>query len=235
MLRFCSKGFVSPLHLKGLQSWGIVSVKHWLCHTHLVRCVGHFMNRTSGTITFSSLFFTRPIWCDYLFCPPLQFGRLAMDAFSQIILLIALVSFFTFQWLFHSVSPWISSRVSPGFLRLNPKQKIEWNSRYCLLIIMSSCSHLLDRETGFLSSRSTLGSDCFVKKGLSGKFYYFTTQGWSEGAINDMGQFNSKRERTRCTRGQNCLMGYVKDLTGNSLSFEIKGIEKGLTSPRLLL
>lgn len=52
-----------------------------------------------------------------------------MDPFSQLILLISVVSFCTFQWLFHSVSPWASSRISPGFLKLNHKQKIEWNSR----------------------------------------------------------------------------------------------------------
>ncbi|XP_042570502.1 TLC domain-containing protein 4-B-like isoform X3 [Cyprinus carpio] len=58
-----------------------------------------------------------------------QWGRVAMDPFSQLILLISVVSFCTFQWLFHSVSPWASSRISPGFLKLNHKQKIEWNSR----------------------------------------------------------------------------------------------------------
>ncbi|KAI4871254.1 hypothetical protein NFI96_019790 [Prochilodus magdalenae] len=52
-----------------------------------------------------------------------------MDAFTQLILLIAVVSFCTFQWLFHSVSPWVSSRISPGFLKLSHKQQIEWNSR----------------------------------------------------------------------------------------------------------
>ncbi|XP_051970862.1 TLC domain-containing protein 4-B-like isoform X1 [Xyrauchen texanus] len=52
-----------------------------------------------------------------------------MDPFSQLILLISVVSFCTFQWLFHSVSPWASSRISPGFLKLTHKQKIEWNSR----------------------------------------------------------------------------------------------------------
>ncbi|MCJ8728558.1 hypothetical protein PDJAM_G00005880 [Pangasius djambal] len=52
-----------------------------------------------------------------------------MDAFSQLILFIATLSFFTFQWLFHSLSPWLSCRISPGFLKLSHKQQIEWNSR----------------------------------------------------------------------------------------------------------
>ncbi|XP_036441619.1 TLC domain-containing protein 4-B isoform X2 [Colossoma macropomum] len=58
-----------------------------------------------------------------------MWARVAMDAFTQLILLIAVVSFCTFQWLFHSVSPWVSSRISPGFLKLSHKQQIEWNSR----------------------------------------------------------------------------------------------------------
>lgn len=53
----------------------------------------------------------------------------AMDPFSQLILAISVTSFLTFQWLFHKVSPWVSARVSPGFLNLSDKQKVEWNSR----------------------------------------------------------------------------------------------------------
>lgn len=52
-----------------------------------------------------------------------------MDPFSQLILTISVTSFLTFQWLFHKVSPWVSMRVSPGFLGLSDKQKVEWNSR----------------------------------------------------------------------------------------------------------
>ncbi|XP_077365528.1 TLC domain-containing protein 4-B isoform X2 [Festucalex cinctus] len=52
-----------------------------------------------------------------------------MDPFSQLILTISVTSFITFQWLFHKVSPWVSTRVSPGFLGLSEKQKVEWNSR----------------------------------------------------------------------------------------------------------
>uniref|UniRef100_A0A8C5GZL7 Transmembrane protein 56-B-like n=1 Tax=Gouania willdenowi TaxID=441366 RepID=A0A8C5GZL7_GOUWI len=54
---------------------------------------------------------------------------MAMDPFSLLILTISVSSFFTFQWLFHKVSPWFSRRVSPGFLSLSDKQKVEWNSR----------------------------------------------------------------------------------------------------------
>ncbi|XP_055784178.1 TLC domain-containing protein 4-B-like [Salvelinus fontinalis] len=52
-----------------------------------------------------------------------------MDLFSQLILVILVTSFLSFQWLFHRVSPWVSPRVSPGFLLLADQQKVEWNSR----------------------------------------------------------------------------------------------------------
>uniref|UniRef100_A0A3Q3IX69 TLC domain-containing protein n=1 Tax=Monopterus albus TaxID=43700 RepID=A0A3Q3IX69_MONAL len=52
-----------------------------------------------------------------------------MDPFSQLILTISVTSFFTFQCLFHKVSPWVSMHISSGFLGLSDKQKVEWNSR----------------------------------------------------------------------------------------------------------
>ncbi|XP_069007618.1 TLC domain-containing protein 4-B isoform X2 [Embiotoca jacksoni] len=52
-----------------------------------------------------------------------------MDPFSQLIFTISVTSFLTFQWLFHKVSPWMSMRISPGFLGLSDKQQVEWNSR----------------------------------------------------------------------------------------------------------
>lgn len=61
--------------------------------------------------------------------PQPQRTRVAMDPFSQLILAISVTSFLTFQWLFHKVSPWVSVRVSSGFLNLSDKQKVEWNSR----------------------------------------------------------------------------------------------------------
>lgn len=61
--------------------------------------------------------------------PQPQRTRVAMDPFSQLILAISVTSFLTFQWLFHKVSPWVSVRISSGFLNLSDKQKVEWNSR----------------------------------------------------------------------------------------------------------
>ncbi|XP_029699064.1 transmembrane protein 56-B isoform X2 [Takifugu rubripes] len=52
-----------------------------------------------------------------------------MDPFSQLIFVISVTSFLIFQWLFHKGSPWVSKRISPGFLSLSDKQKVEWNSR----------------------------------------------------------------------------------------------------------
>lgn len=61
-------------------------------------------------------------------CP--QQRRVAMDPFSQLIFTISVTSFLIFQWLFHKGSPWVSERISPGFLSLSAKQKVEWNSRW---------------------------------------------------------------------------------------------------------
>lgn len=59
-----------------------------------------------------------------------QQRRVAMDPFSQLIFVISVTSFLIFQWLFHKGSPWVSKRISPGFLSLSDKQKVEWNSRW---------------------------------------------------------------------------------------------------------
>ncbi|KAL4635928.1 transmembrane protein 56-B-like isoform X1 [Arapaima gigas] len=56
-------------------------------------------------------------------------GLVAMDAFGQLIVTISLASFLFFQWVFHSVSPSVSSCMTSGFMQLSCKQKIEWNSR----------------------------------------------------------------------------------------------------------
>ncbi|XP_076617317.1 TLC domain-containing protein 4-B-like [Chaetodon auriga] len=70
-----------------------------------------------------------------------------MDPFSQLILTISVTSFLTFQWLFHKVSPWMSMRISPGFLSLSDKQKVEWNSRtvstFHALLVGIFCLHIL--------------------------------------------------------------------------------------------
>ncbi|XP_059182568.1 TLC domain-containing protein 4-B-like isoform X1 [Centropristis striata] len=70
-----------------------------------------------------------------------------MDPFSQLILTISVTSFFTFQWLFHKVSPWMSIRISPGFLNLSDKQKVEWNSRtvstFHALLVGLFCLYIL--------------------------------------------------------------------------------------------
>lgn len=59
-----------------------------------------------------------------------QQRQVAMDPFSQLIFTISVTSFVIFQWLFHKGSPWVSTHISPGFLSLSDKQKVEWNSRW---------------------------------------------------------------------------------------------------------
>lgn len=60
---------------------------------------------------------------------PLPPQAAAMDADAVWVLGTVLASLCVFQLLFHVLSPWLSAKVSPGFSRLGPAKKIEWNSR----------------------------------------------------------------------------------------------------------
>lgn len=57
-----------------------------------------------------------------------------MDADAALVLGTTLASLCVFQLLFHVLSHWLSAKVSPGFSRLGPAKKIEWNSR-----VVSTC------------------------------------------------------------------------------------------------
>lgn len=61
-----------------------------------------------------------------------------MDAGNTLVLGTTLASLCAFQLLFHFVSCWLSAKVSPGFTRLSPAKKIEWNSR-----VVSTCHSVL--------------------------------------------------------------------------------------------
>ncbi|XP_064371954.1 TLC domain-containing protein 4 isoform X2 [Dromaius novaehollandiae] len=52
-----------------------------------------------------------------------------MASFSNLTIGIAVASFAVFQVLFHVLSSWVSTRITPGFNSLSQKRKIEWNSR----------------------------------------------------------------------------------------------------------
>ncbi|XP_035474920.1 TLC domain-containing protein 4-B isoform X1 [Scophthalmus maximus] len=77
----------------------------------------------------------------------MSWGWMAMDPFRQLILTISVTSFLTFQWLFHKVSPWMSTRISPSFLGLSDKQRVEWNSRtvstFHALLVGIFCLYIL--------------------------------------------------------------------------------------------
>ncbi|KAK6484206.1 TLC domain-containing protein 4-B-like [Huso huso] len=70
-----------------------------------------------------------------------------MEFFNQLILAVSVTSFITFQVLFHYLSSWVSTRVSPGFKKLSEKQKIEWNSRtvstFHALVVGIFCLYIL--------------------------------------------------------------------------------------------
>ncbi|MBN3281585.1 TM56B protein, partial [Polyodon spathula] len=70
-----------------------------------------------------------------------------MEFFNQLILAVSVASFITFQVLFHYLSSWVSTYVSPGFKKLSEKQKIEWNSRtvstFHALVVGIFCLYIL--------------------------------------------------------------------------------------------
>uniref|UniRef100_A0A8C9NDQ5 TLC domain containing 4 n=1 Tax=Serinus canaria TaxID=9135 RepID=A0A8C9NDQ5_SERCA len=70
-----------------------------------------------------------------------------MASFSNLTVGIALASFTVFQLLFHVVSSWVSTRITPGFNNLSQKRKIEWNSRtvstFHALVVGGFCLYIL--------------------------------------------------------------------------------------------
>ncbi|NXS00873.1 TM56B protein, partial [Oxylabes madagascariensis] len=70
-----------------------------------------------------------------------------MASFSNLTIGIAVASFTVFQLLFHVVSSWVSTRITPGFNNLSQKRKIEWNSRtvstFHALVVGGFCLYIL--------------------------------------------------------------------------------------------
>ncbi|XP_032922936.1 TLC domain-containing protein 4 [Catharus ustulatus] len=70
-----------------------------------------------------------------------------MASFSNLTIGIAVASFTVFQLLFHFLSSWVSTRITPGFKNLSQKRKIEWNSRtvstFHALVVGGFCLYIL--------------------------------------------------------------------------------------------
>ncbi|NWX20967.1 TM56B protein, partial [Aegotheles bennettii] len=70
-----------------------------------------------------------------------------MASFSNLTIGVAVASFTVFQLLFHILSSWVSTRISPGFNNLSQKRKIEWNSRtvstFHALVVGGFCLYIL--------------------------------------------------------------------------------------------
>ncbi|XP_074817394.1 TLC domain-containing protein 4 isoform X2 [Natator depressus] len=70
-----------------------------------------------------------------------------MATFNTLITGIAVASFTIFQLLFHVLSSWASTRITPAFNNLNQKRKIEWNSRtvstFHALVVGAFCVYIL--------------------------------------------------------------------------------------------
>ncbi|KAK1328841.1 hypothetical protein QTO34_011010 [Cnephaeus nilssonii] len=83
-----------------------------------------------------------------------------MDADDALVLGTVLASLGAFQLLFHLVSSWLSAKVSPGFSRLGPAKKIEWNSR-----VVSTCHSVV---VGALSLSVSLFDEAAIADPLWG-------------------------------------------------------------------
>ncbi|XP_025893734.1 transmembrane protein 56 isoform X4 [Nothoprocta perdicaria] len=74
-------------------------------------------------------------------------GLRAMASFSNLTIGIAVASFAVFQVLFHVISSWVSTRITPAFNKLSQKRKIEWNSRtvstFHALVVGGFCLYIL--------------------------------------------------------------------------------------------
>nr|XP_020644364.1 transmembrane protein 56 [Pogona vitticeps]XP_020644365.1 transmembrane protein 56 [Pogona vitticeps]XP_020644366.1 transmembrane protein 56 [Pogona vitticeps] len=70
-----------------------------------------------------------------------------MADFSKLNVGVAVSSFAIFQVCFHSLSSWISERVTSGFINLDEKKKTEWNSRtvstFHALVVVAFCLYIL--------------------------------------------------------------------------------------------
>ncbi|NWQ66762.1 TM56B protein, partial [Neopipo cinnamomea] len=70
-----------------------------------------------------------------------------MASFSNLTIAIVVASFTVFQLLFHVLSSWVSTRITPGFKNLSQKRKIEWNSRtvstFHALVVGGFCLYIL--------------------------------------------------------------------------------------------
>ncbi|XP_009684284.1 TLC domain-containing protein 4 isoform X3 [Struthio camelus] len=70
-----------------------------------------------------------------------------MASFSNLTIGITVASFAVFQVLFHVLSSWVSTRITPGFNNLSQKRKIEWNSRtvstFHALVVGVFCLYIL--------------------------------------------------------------------------------------------
>ncbi|XP_075792696.1 TLC domain-containing protein 4 isoform X4 [Pelodiscus sinensis] len=70
-----------------------------------------------------------------------------MATVNKLIIGIAVASFTIFQLLFHVLSSWASTRITPAFNNLSQKRKIEWNSRtvssFHALVVGAFCVYIL--------------------------------------------------------------------------------------------
>uniref|UniRef100_A0A8C4WPK1 TLC domain containing 4 n=1 Tax=Gopherus evgoodei TaxID=1825980 RepID=A0A8C4WPK1_9SAUR len=125
-----------------------------------------------------------------------------MATFNKLIIGTAVTSFTIFQLLFHVLSSWASTRITPAFNNLNQKRKIEWNSRtvstFHALVVGAFCVYILlyDEAVNFFSFTDlflityywkAIGDKFFVIHHLAALYAYYFVLG--EGMLAYFGNF----------------------------------------------
>uniref|UniRef100_A0A8D0FGQ0 TLC domain-containing protein n=1 Tax=Strix occidentalis caurina TaxID=311401 RepID=A0A8D0FGQ0_STROC len=154
-----------------------------------------------------------------------------MASFSNLTICIAAASFTVFQLLFHVLSSWVSTRITPGFNNLSQKRKIEWNSRtvstfhalvvggFCLYILLYDDAVNADHLLLIIYYWKAIGDKFFVIHHLAALYaYYFVL---SKGLLAYFGNFRLLAEFSTPFVNQRWffeILGYPKSSKANIIN-----------------
>ncbi|KAM6263927.1 TLC domain-containing protein 4-B-like isoform 2-T8 [Spheniscus humboldti] len=146
-----------------------------------------------------------------------------MASFSNLTIGIAVASFTVFQLLFHVLSSWVSTRITPGFNNLSQKRKIEWNSRgdpsIVKLNIAITTGYLISDLLLIIYYWKAIGDKFFVIHHLAALYaYYFVL---SKGLLAYFGNFRLLAEFSTPFVNQRWffeVLGYPKSSKANIIN-----------------
>ncbi|XP_068808518.1 TLC domain-containing protein 4 isoform X2 [Struthio camelus] len=146
-----------------------------------------------------------------------------MASFSNLTIGITVASFAVFQVLFHVLSSWVSTRITPGFNNLSQKRKIEWNSRgdpsIVKLNIAITTGYLISDLLLIIYYWKAIGDKFFVIHHLAALYaYYFVL---SKGLLAYFGNFRLLAEFSTPFVNQRWffeVLGYPKSSKANIIN-----------------